>query len=278
METSVETNTKHQFLVSDAVDCNDQRISDIKPKKSFVQMSVISEPVSLSWHDINVFAKDSLAKRKKLDPKHILRNVSGCVKSGQLMAIMGASGAGKTTLMNVLTQRNLSDITVEGSVKINGKLADPSSLTALSAYVQQNDLFIGALTVKEHLIFQSRVRMDQYLSEEIKEDRIQQVLQDLGLSESSDTMIGKPEEAGGISGGERKRLAFASELLTNPSIMLCDEPTSGLDSFMALSVVEVLRDMAASGRTVVCTIHQPSSEVFSIFSHLLLMAEGRVAY
>ncbi|CAG2183912.1 unnamed protein product, partial [Oppiella nova] len=91
-------------------------------------------------------------------------------------------------------------------------------------------------------------------------------------------MIGKPEDVRGISGGERKRLAFASELLTNPSIMFCDEPTSGLDSFMALSVVEVLRDLAASGRTIVCTIHQPSSEVFTIFSHLLLMAEGRVAY
>ena len=100
----------------------------------------------------------------------------------------------------------------------------------------------------------------------------------MGLSKCADTIIGKPGAVVGISGGEKKRLAFASELLTNPSIMFCDEPTSGLDSFMALSVVEVLKELTASGRTVVCTIHQPSSEVFAIFDQLLLMADGRVAY
>ncbi|XP_054159477.1 protein white-like [Oppia nitens] len=241
-------------------------------------MSVISEPVSLSWHDINVYTKLSLRKRKKRDPRHILRNVNGQIKAGQLLAIMGASGAGKTTLMNVLTQRNLSDIVFEGTVRLNGRIADANRITALSAYVQQNDLFIDALTVREHLMFQSRVRMDQFLSDKLRDDRINQVMQDFALTESAETRIGKPEDTKGISGGERKRLAFASELLTNPSIMFCDEPTSGLDSFMALSVMEVLRDMAASGRTVICTIHQPSSEVFSVFNQLLLLSNGRVAF
>ncbi|CAG2173978.1 unnamed protein product [Oppiella nova] len=92
------------------------------------------------------------------------------------------------------------------------------------------------------------------------------------------TKIGAPDGEKGISGGEKKRLAVASELLTNPSILFCDEPTSGLDSYMALNVVEVLRDMAQTGRTIVCTIHQPSSEVFALFTQLLLMADGRVAY
>jgi ABC-type multidrug transport system ATPase subunit len=113
-------------------------------------------------------------------------------------------------------------------------------------------------------------------------------------------MIGWPGAVKGISGGEMKRLAIASEVfdliekiilisisvrfdqisqfLTNPSIMFCDEPTSGLDSFMAQSVVEVLKDMAAMGRTIVCTMNQPSSEVFAMFDQLLLMADGRVAY
>lgn len=82
----------------------------------------------------------------------------------------------------------------------------------------------------------------------------------------------------GISGGEKKRLSFAAEVLTNPSLFLCDEPTSGLDSFMALNVVQVLKAMARTGKTVVCTVHQPSSELYAMFDKLLLMAEGRVAF
>lgn len=82
----------------------------------------------------------------------------------------------------------------------------------------------------------------------------------------------------GISGGERKRLSFAAEVLTNPSLMFCDEPTSGLDSFMALNVIQVLKTMAQSGKTVICTIHQPSSELYALFDKLLLLAEGRVAF
>ena len=82
----------------------------------------------------------------------------------------------------------------------------------------------------------------------------------------------------GISGGERRRLAFASEILTNPPLLFCDEPTSGLDSFMAMTIVESLRDLASQGKTIICTIHQPSSEIFQNFDNLYLMAEGRLAY
>lgn len=169
-------------------------------------------------------------------------------------------------------------MSVKGIVRINGQPADVNTITALSAYVQQQDLFIGTLTVREHLVFQAQVRMDQSLSKKARMSRVEQVLVELGLAKCQNTTIGWPGTVKGISGGEMKRLAFASEVLTNPSIMFCDEPTSGLDSFMAQNVVSVLRDMAAQGRTIVCTIHQPSSEVFAMFDHLLLMADGRVAY
>ncbi|XP_054160065.1 protein white-like [Oppia nitens] len=262
---------------------SDQRVINMSVNVKRV-ISQVTDPVTISWHNINVLSKSSagllprLLKRKSKPAVHILKNVSGQATGGQLLAIMGASGAGKTTLMNVLTQRNLGTVKVKGAVKLNGKLSDMNSIKALSAYVQQDDLFIGTLTVKENLSFQARLRMDASVGKEFRNSRVKQVLLDLGLTKCANTLIGSPETEKGISGGERKRLAFASELLMNPSIMFCDEPTSGLDSFMALNVVEVLHDMAQSGRTVICTIHQPSSEVFAIFSHLLLMADGRVAY
>ena len=107
----------------------------------------------------------------------------------------------------------------------------------------------------------------------------EQIIFQFGLTKCADTVIGKPDQGvKGISGGQRKRLSLASEVLTNPAIMFCDEPTSGLDSFMASSVVDTLRKLASQGRTVICTIHQPSSQIVELFDKVLLMAEGRTAY
>ncbi|XP_065840975.1 protein white-like isoform X2 [Oscarella lobularis] len=152
------------------------------------------------------------------------------------------------------------------------------SLGGLVGYVQQEDLFVGTLTVHEHLRFQASLRMRSDYSREDTAARVNQVMSTMGLNKSKDTKIGIPGKIKGISGGEKKRLAVASEVLTNPSILFADEPTSGLDSFMAESVVHVLQKMAASGCTIICTIHQPSSEVFALFDRLILLAEGRVAY
>ncbi|KFM65485.1 Protein white, partial [Stegodyphus mimosarum] len=240
--------------------------------------------VTLSWHNINVFVKP---KKKSIfkfgnqydvnQQKQLLNDVSGQVKPGQLLAIMGASGAGKTTLLNVLTSRNLRRLTVDGEVLVNGENVG-ESMTRLSAYVQQDDLFIGTLTVKEHLVFQALLRMDKHLSYKERMRRVDEVILELGLRKCEDTMIGIAGKIKGISGGEAKRLAFAAEVLTNPALMFCDEPTSGLDSFMSQNIVSVLRDLAMGGRTIICTIHQPSSEVYEMFDNLLLLAEGRVAY
>ena len=121
--------------------------------------------------------------------------------------------------------------------------------------------------------------MDKHLSYAERMDRVEEVLVEMGLSKCADTMVGEPERGiKGISGGEKKRLAFATEVLTNPQIMFCDEPTSGLDSYMAQNVIEVLKKMASNGKAVICTVHQPSSEVFAMFDHILLMAEGRTAF
>ncbi|XP_054160832.1 protein white-like [Oppia nitens] len=252
-----------------------------------LNLSPISHPLSISWHNIRVqsrlstsTAMDTIFCRKNSGQQtvDIIKNVSGDVKSGQLLAIMGASGAGKTTLLNVLTARHLSKLLVDGEVKLNGQPVDSNTMSSVSAYVQQMDLFVPVLTVREHLIFHSLLRMDTRLTANERTERVNQLMIDFSLNKCSDSRIGSNTTFKGISGGEAKRLSFASEIMTNPSIMFCDEPTSGLDSFMAENIVQVMKQMASNGRTVICTIHQPSSQVFKLFEQLLLIADGRVAF
>ncbi|XP_057379243.1 protein white-like [Daphnia carinata] len=241
-----------------------------------------SQPVTYSWENIEIYLEKKQGNCFKRQPpiqKRILDNVTGCVRPGEFLAIMGASGAGKTTLLNCLTFRNTGKLKITGERFLNGAKVNTDTLARISGYVQQDDLFIPTLTVKEHLEFQALLRMEKHLSYDERMIRVGEVIHELGLRKCENTVIGNPERGiKGISGGERKRLAFASEVLTNPSLMFCDEPTSGLDSYMAQNIVQVLKNIASTGKTVVCTIHQPSSEVFALFDRILLMAEGRTAF
>ncbi|KAG7390382.1 hypothetical protein PHYBOEH_007039 [Phytophthora boehmeriae] len=201
--------------------------------------------------------------------------MSGVARPGELLVVMGPSGAGKSSLLDCISGRNTA---FQGTVTVNGTQSWSKSLKRFAAYVMQDDLFHATLTVKEHLALQARLRMsgsfprDKYLA------RVDTLLEEFGLAKSKDTLIGG-WMLRGISGGERKRLALATELLTNPSVLFADEPTSGLDSFMAKSVVQQLQRLAVQeGRTVVATIHQPSSEVFMLFDRLELLADGATIY
>lgn len=238
-----------------------------------------------AWDQINVYTRVSKSRfsigknSEPPKPKHILKDVKGVVHPGEFLAIMGASGAGKTTLLNVLTYRNLKGLKVTGGRTINGETTNISSIKKIGAYVQQDDLMIGTLTVREHLKFQALLRMEPHTPYDARMKRVEEVIKDLGLTKCADTVVGSPSLGKkGISGGEMKRLSFACEVITDPPLMFCDEPTSGLDSFMAQNVVAVLKALAERGKTVICTIHQPSSEVYAMFDRVLLMAEGRVAY
>lgn len=204
----------------------------------------------------------------------------GIAKSGELLAILGSSGAGKTTLLNSLAFRSPPGVKISsGAIRaLNGVPVDAKAMRSRCAYVQQDDLFIGSLTAKEHLIFQAILRMGKSVPYRQKLQRVNEVITELSLGKCADVIIGIPGIVKGLSGGERKRLAFASEALTDPSLLLCDEPTSGLDSFMASNVLQVLKGLANKGKTIIITIHQPSSELFNLFDKMLLMAEGRVAF
>lgn len=214
------------------------------------------------------------AQTKEPEQKKILETMSGVARPGELLVVMGPSGAGKSSLLDCISGRNTA---INGQVTVNGS-PWTKQLKRFAAYVMQEDLFHSTLTVKEHLALQARLRMSGSFSREQYLGRVDTLLEEFGLAKSKDTLIGGWMQRG-ISGGERKRLALATELLTNPSVLFADEPTSGLDSFMAKSVVQQLRRLAVhEGRTVVATIHQPSSEVFALFDRLELLADGATIY
>ncbi|CAL4067072.1 unnamed protein product, partial [Meganyctiphanes norvegica] len=239
------------------------------------------EGITLTWRDLSVYVpqKKSWFKndRRERPFKRVLNNISGAVRPGSLVALMGSSGAGKSTLMNALAFRTPSEVVVDGDILVNGYHAN-RRMALLSGYVHQDDLFVGSLTVKEHLTFMARLRMDRRCSRNERNSRVQALLKDLGLTKVQNTRIGVPGQDKSLSGGERKRLAFATEILTDPWLLFCDEPTTGLDSYNARKLVRMMKEMAARGKTILCTIHQPSSEVFAMFDKLLLLSEGRVAY
>ncbi|KOC62606.1 Protein white [Habropoda laboriosa] len=245
-----------------------------------------NESITYTWSDLNVYVakrnekpwKVFLMGKKPIERRHLLKDVCGVAYPGELLVIMGSSGAGKTTLLNALTFRSGRGVTVSGAMAANGRRVSSTILTSRTAYVQQDDLFVGTLTVTEHLLFQAMVRMDRGIPMEQRIDRVNRVINELALTKCRNTVIGQPGRIKGLSGGEMKRLSFASEVLTDPPLMICDEPTSGLDSFMAHQVVSVLKDLAARGKTIIATLHQPSSELFALFDRILLMAEGRVAF
>ncbi|KAK2141381.1 hypothetical protein LSH36_1112g00067 [Paralvinella palmiformis] len=245
--------------------------------------NIKQEPMDLCWEHIQATA--TIEERegqfwclhKKEVTKEILNDVSGMAKAESFLAILGPSGSGKTTLLNCLTKRNLGLLKVKGRILVNGKHTG-EDICDISSYVQQDDLFIGLLTVREHLWFNAILRLDRDLQDYEIIQRVSDVIKEMGLRKCENTTIGEPGLAKSLSGGERKRLAFATELLVKPTIMLCDEPTSGLDSFMARSVVGALKDMANKGHTIVATIHQPSSDVFDMFNDILIMKEGRTVF
>uniref|UniRef100_A0A914QXH8 ABC transporter domain-containing protein n=1 Tax=Panagrolaimus davidi TaxID=227884 RepID=A0A914QXH8_9BILA len=209
--------------------------------------------------------------------REVLHQISGVAEPGEILAIMGASGAGKTTLLNVLTQRNQKSLEVSGDVTVNGEQLTIGEFQRMSSYVQQADIFMGAVTVREHLIFSARLRMGRRFTDAQKIARVDEVITQMNLVGCQNTMIGQRHEKS-ISLGEKKRLSFGCEILTDPSILFCDEPTSGLDAFMAKQVIKALEKLAKQGKTIVITIHQPSSQIFNMFDKLCLMALGQIIF
>ncbi|KAF1785498.1 P-loop containing nucleoside triphosphate hydrolase [Phytophthora cactorum] len=249
------------------------QIETPKPDADTSFVSSDTPKFTLQWRNLGLKATVINPRTKQAEEKVILSNVSGTAKPGELLVIMGPSGAGKSSLLDCISGRNKA---VEGEIVLNGQPWSDAT-KRLASYVMQDDLFYQTITVKEHLVFQAKLRMGKTYTEQQYMKRVDEVMEQLGLMKCRDTLIGGISLRG-ISGGERKRLSFATEILTNPSILFVDEPTSGLDSFMAETVTAQLQQIARDGRTVIATIHQPSSEVFTLFDQLYLLSDGSPVY
>ncbi|KAJ1377699.1 P-loop containing nucleoside triphosphate hydrolase [Sesbania bispinosa] len=230
-------------------------------------------PVTIRWNSINC----SLSDKSSKSVRFLLKNVSGEAKPGRLLAIMGPSGSGKTTLLNVLAgQLGASPwLHLTGLLEFNGK---PRSKNPYKfAYVRQEDLFFSQLTVRETLSLATELQLPDLSSAEERDEYVNNLLFKLGLISCADTNVGDAKVRG-ISGGEKKRLSMACELLASPSVIFADEPTTGLDAFQAEKVMETLQQLAQDGHTVICSIHQPRGSVYSKFDDIVLLTEGSLVY
>ncbi|KAJ8900034.1 hypothetical protein K2173_024149 [Erythroxylum novogranatense] len=230
-------------------------------------------PIYLKFTDVKY--KVIIKGMTSTEEKHILHGIAGSVNPGEVLALMGPSGGGKTTLLNLLGGR-LVQANFEGSITYNDQ---PYSkfLKSRIGFVTQDDVLFPHLTVKETLTYAAMLRLPKTLTKEQKEKRAMDVICELGLERCRDTMIGG-SFVRGVSGGERKRVCIGNEIIVNPSLLLLDEPTSGLDSTTALRIVQMLHDIAEGGKTVVTTIHQPSSRLFHKFDKLILLGKGSLLY
>ncbi|KAM0906391.1 hypothetical protein ACQ4PT_016810 [Festuca glaucescens] len=202
----------------------------------------------------------------------LLKGVSGSFKPGVLTALMGVSGAGKTTLMDVLAGRKTGGY-IEGDISISGYPKKQETFARISGYCEQNDIHSPNVTVYESLVYSAWLRLPSDVESETRKMFIEQVMELVELNSLRDALIGLPGVSG-LSTEQRKRLTIAVELVANPSIIFMDEPTSGLDARAAAIVMRTVRNTVDTGRTVVCTIHQPSIDIFEAFDELFLMKRG----
>ncbi|EKC98104.1 ATP-dependent permease [Trichosporon asahii var. asahii CBS 8904] len=209
--------------------------------------------------------------------KHILEHVTGTCRPGEVLAIMGASGAGKSTLLDILARKSKTG-KVSGEMYVNGRTIDNSTFRRIEGFVDQEDTLLPTLTVYETVLFSALLRLPREMSYEAKVYRTLETMNELGILGIRDARIGESGKRS-ISGGEKRRVSIACELVTGPSILFLDEPTSGLDSYNAYNVIDALKTLAKQyNRTVIFTIHQPQSNIVALFDRLLILAKGQLVF
>lgn len=237
------------------------------PETEVSQLMADHVPTTLHFSDISY----------TVNGRSIIEGVTGSVRPGQVLAIMGASGAGKSTLLDILARKRKRGI-IGGSTLVNGREVSDTDFRKVIGFVDQEDTLMSTLTVYETILYSALLRLPRDMSIEAKKFRTLETMNELGILGIKDSKIGDSGHRS-ISGGEKRRVSIACELVTSPSILFLDEPTSGLDAYNAYNVVESLVSLARNyNRTVVFTIHQPRSNIVALFDQLVLLAQGRLVY
>jgi ABC-type multidrug transport system ATPase subunit len=228
---------------------------------------------TLSWNDLTV----STVPTRVQNSRCILKNSNGAVRPGEFLAVMGPSGAGKTTLLSCLAKRRQNSLIINsGQILLNNNNIETVAYSSLIGFVPQDDVLFTCMTPREILYFSAR--LTQKLSRVQIKELVNRTIEDLGLESCANSLVGGGLIRG-ISGGEKKRTSIGMELICNPSVLFLDEPTTGLDSWIALNIVQLIVKIAKKyQRTVIATIHQPSSQIFKFFDKLLLLSQGETVY
>ncbi|KXS21539.1 P-loop containing nucleoside triphosphate hydrolase protein [Gonapodya prolifera JEL478] len=226
---------------------------------------------TLEWINVTYTLK---AKSSKTN-KEVLKGVSGQMRTGELLAVLGGSGAGKTTLMNILCGRFTEGL-LKGEILLNG-VPRPPNWPRYYGFVEQHDTFYGELTVQETLTYSAKFLL-KGASDKVRRTRVQEVMEQLGLLSCRDHQVGNPLKLiPSISTGEKKRLSIAIQLIAGPNVIFFDEPTSGLDSFNALNTIEYIHSLKSS-RMLMVSIHQPRENILALFDNIILLSLGQVIF
>lgn len=267
--TGIESADQHN---SESGPNNEEPVESAQAKKGMV---LPFTPLSMVFDNIRYsvdMPEEMKAKGVLEDRLELLKGVSGSFRPGVLTALMGVSGAGKTTLMDVLAGRKTGGY-IEGSIMINGYPKQQETFARVSGYCEQNDIHSPHVTVYESLVYSAWLRLPAEADSAKRKMFIEQVMELVELAPLRGALVGLPG-VNGLSTEQRKRLTIAVELVANPAIIFMDEPTSGLDARAAAIVMRTVRNTVDTGRTVVCTIHQPSIDIFEAFDELFLMKRG----
>uniref|UniRef100_A0A0C9RPD5 Abcg1_1 protein n=1 Tax=Fopius arisanus TaxID=64838 RepID=A0A0C9RPD5_9HYME len=224
--------------------------------------------ITISFSDLSYSIRQNARGKRS---KEILQEIHGYFSGGGLNVLVGPSGAGKTSLLSILCGLRGKKEGVRGHLAINGTPATADTLRKLTCYIPQEFALLPSLTARETLYFAARLKIPHADRKQIN-SLVMSVAGTLGLQNCLSTMTRD------LSGGEKKRLSIGVEIVVNPRVLVLDEPTSGLDSAASLQVIILLKNIALSGCTVICSIHQPSSQMMTHFDDILVLAEGRDLY
>ncbi|GAA57598.1 ATP-binding cassette sub-family G member 2, partial [Clonorchis sinensis] len=230
---------------------------------------------TVSFHDVSY--EVSLRKFPWSCPAHlpVLSNLNGIMLPG-MNAIMGPTGCGKSSLLDVLAGRK-NPQQLSGYVLLDGERLRANVHRHLCGYVVQDNIAVDTLTVRENIAFSAALRLPRKLTSEERRAKVDEVIEELGLTSVADRLLGTAYVRG-VSGGERKRTCIGIELVKNPLVLYLDEPTTGLDAYTAGSVMKTLRRLADCGRTIVFSIHQPKYSIYRLFDRLTLLCNGKMVY